>query len=198
MINYLALGDSYTIGEKVLLAESFPYQLVQILRKENLSINAPEIIAKTGWTSADLLNGINETALLKYYDFVTLLIGVNNQYDGKNIEDFKIEFEQLLKLSVNFTGYNSNHVLVLSVPDWGITPFAESRDKEKISQEINAYNNICRNITEYYNCTFLEITQAYKQDAGDRDFVAADGLHPSPKEYAKWAKKTAEKILEML
>ncbi len=194
MINYLALGDSYTIGEKILLNESFPYQTVQILRKKNVAINAPELIAKTGWTTADLLDRIDTTILLKKYDVVSLLIGVNNQYDGKDIDDYAVEFEKLLKLAITFTGYKNENVFVFSIPDWGATPFAANRKTEKITCEINAYNIICKNITEKYNCTHLEISQAYKIDAADREFLAIDGLHPSAKEYAKWASLLASAI----
>ena len=136
MINYLALGDSYTIGEKVLLSESFPYQTVQALRKKNIAINAPEIIAKNGWTTADLSDAIDTTILLKKYDIVSLLIGVNNQYDGKNMDDYTIEFEKLLYQAIIFAGHKNKNVFVLSIPDWGATPFAENKDRQKITKEI--------------------------------------------------------------
>ena len=191
---FLTLGDSYTIGEGVLLKDSFPYQTVQFLRQQNIEVAAPEIIAKTGWTTKDLLEGIFCTKLLPNYDFVSLLIGVNNQYDGVAFEEFEKEFEALIQKSIQFTNNKSKHVFVLSIPDWGATPFAADRDRESINSEINKYNKYCRLITEKYNCTFLEITEAYILDAANEEFLAADKLHPSVNEYGKWAEILLENI----
>ncbi len=198
MKNYLALGDSYSIGERVLLSLSFPYQAVQLLRKQHIDISAAEIIAKTGWTTTDLIQAIDETLLQKKYDFVSLLIGVNNQYDGKNMEDYKTEFADLLQRSIALAGQHSSHVFVLSIPDWALTPFAEGRNKGKISGEINNYNFICKDLTEKYGCTFLDISPGYTSDAADSDFIAADGLHPSGKEYEKWAGMLAAAMFKCL
>lgn len=131
---YLALGDSYTIGEQVLLSQSFPYQTIQMLRlkaPENKFFTAPEIIAKTGWTTDELLTAIEQTLFLKKYDKVSLLIGVNNQYRGRTIEEFKLEFTKLLQKAIVFAGNISKNVFVLSIPDWGATVFAEGRDRKK-------------------------------------------------------------------
>jgi lysophospholipase L1-like esterase len=193
MKTFLALGDSYTIGEQVLLKDSFPYQVVQMLRKNNFEINAPEIIAKTGWTTANLLKGISITKLLLKYDFVSLLIGVNNQYDAVAFSIFEKEFEELILKSISLTNKSEN-VFVFSIPDWGASPFATERNKEEITKEINEYNFVCKSIAEKHNCVFIEITEEYKFDADNDNFLAADRLHPSAFEYEKWAKKLTEKI----
>jgi lysophospholipase L1-like esterase len=187
MKTYLALGDSYTIGEQVLLTESFPYKVVQLLRNKNIEISAPEIIAKTGWTIDELLNAISAYSFLPKYDFVSLLIGVNNQYRGKVVEEYEIEFEILLKQAITFAGNITKNVFVLSIPDWGVTPFAAERDVAKIALEIDGYNAACEKITLKYNCNFIDITTSQRADAHDAEMLASDGLHPSGKEYAKWA-----------
>lgn len=196
-MNYLALGDSYTIGEKVLLKDSFPYQTVQLLRKNSMEIAAPEIIAITGWTTKDLLRGIDKTLLLNKYDFVSLLIGVNNQYDGVNFADYEIEFEKIIKQAIALTSKKADRVFVLSIPDWGATLFATDRDKNAITKEINEYNSVCKAITAKYGCVFIEITEAYKLDAAKEDFLAADLLHPSAMEYKKWAEKLSSEIISL-
>ncbi|MDB5202462.1 MAG: hydrolase family protein [Ferruginibacter sp.] len=195
--SYLALGDSYTIGESVLLSESFPYQTVQLLRSENaLAILSPEIIAKTGWTTDELSAQIDQTVFLKRYDIVSLLIGVNNQYRERTAENFLPEFESLLQRAIAFSGNQPSRVFVLSIPDWGRTPFAEGRDREKISAEIDAYNKICTVTASRYGCHFIDITTAQRKDNDDPDFVAADKLHPSKMEYEKWARELQKFIFE--
>jgi lysophospholipase L1-like esterase len=194
MKTYLALGDSYTIGEQVLLSKSFPYQVVQLLRNKNIATAAPEIIAKTGWTTDELLDAISTYSFLPAYDFVSLLIGVNNQYRGKAVEEYEIEFEELLKQAIEFAGNKSTNVFVLSIPDWGVTPFAKERDTEKIALEINSYNAACKKITLKYNCSFIDITTSQRADADNAEMLAGDGLHPSGKEYTKWAEELTNAI----
>lgn len=193
--SYLALGDSYTIGEQVLLSESFPYQTVQLLRKKNLSFFAPEIIAKTGWTTDELQSEIDSKSFLDKYDFVSLLIGVNNQYRGRNLEEYKLQFAQLLQKAIGFTSNNVKHVFVLSIPDWSITPFAKDKEIEKIATEIDLYNNACKEISEAKGCQFIEITAQQKIESNDPKMIAEDNLHPSALEYAKWAKKLSDAII---
>lgn len=195
--SYLALGDSYTIGEQVLLADSFPYQSVQVLRRKNrkFDFNAPEIIAKTGWTTDELAVAIGQSTLLSKYDFVSLLIGVNNQYRGRTVENYKEEYESLLQKAIQLTGNEPRHVFVLSIPDWGITPFAAERDSSTIAKEIDSYNSACKIITEGLHCHFIDITTSLRIDGRQTDFLAADGLHPSGKEYAKWALQLSEAVL---
>ena len=193
----LCLGDSYTIGEQVMLTDSFPYQTLQLLRKSGMNITAPEIIAKTGWTTDELNACIESKIFSEQYDFVTLLIGVNNQYRGREVENYKIEFEMLLKKAISFAGNHSQHVFVISIPDWGVTPFAEGRDRAVIAKEIDAYNEACEKITKENQCYFIDITAAQRKDAGDPAMIAEDGLHPSGKEYSKWAKLLSEKIISL-
>src|SRR5690349_12637420 len=134
---YLALGDSYTIGESVPIYESFPYQTVQLLRRAGHNFHAAEIVAKTGWTTDELFNNITHTKLQSPYDFVSLLIGVNNQYRGRPVDEYKTQFNELLQQAISFAGNKPSHVIVLSIPDWGATPFAAGRDTKKIADEID-------------------------------------------------------------
>ena len=186
-ISYLALGDSYTVGESVPLYENFPYQLVQGLRKKGLQVAAPEIIAKTGWTTDELLVGISQTQFLPSYDFVTLLIGVNNQYRGRSIEEYASQFEILLQKAIKFAKDKPSKVVVVSIPDWGATPFAKDRDTKKIATEIDAFNAVNKRIALQYKVHYADITPGSRDALTDKDLVAKDGLHPSGKEYAKWA-----------
>ena len=191
-ISYLALGDSYTVGEGVPLYESYPYQAVQILRKKGFNLLAPEIVAKTGWTTDELQASINGTKFLPIYDVVTLLIGVNNQYRGKSPEEYADEFESLLKQAIAFAGNDNKRVAVLSIPDWGATPFAEGRDRAKITAEIDAFNAVNRKITSKYKVQYIDITPGTRMAATDTTLVTKDKLHPSGKEYTKWAEKVSK------
>jgi GDSL-like Lipase/Acylhydrolase family len=191
---YLALGDSYTIGEGMVLAESFPYQAVQLLRSMGFVFCAPEIIAATGWTTGELNAAIDNTQTLKNYSVVSLLIGVNNQYRGHKVHEYAAEFELLLKRGIDFAAGNSACVFVLSIPDWGITPFAADRDTVKISQEIDAYNAANEHICSLYNVWYINITQEQRLNGAKEEFLATDKLHPSGKEYAKWAGKLSESV----
>lgn len=198
MINYsyLALGDSYTIGEQVLFAENFPNQTVQQLRKAGFAFCAAEIIAKTGWSTDELSNVIDDTVFLKKYDIVSLLIGVNNQYRGRSVSQFKIEFEQLLQKAIHFADDNPSHVFVLSIPDWGTTHFAEGRDRKQIAREIDAYNVVCETLAKQFQTHFINITVSQRVDGNNTDFLAADSLHPSGREYKKWADKLTDAVLK--
>lgn len=190
----LCLGDSYTIGEGVPLHESFPYQLVQILRKNHLHFHAPEIVAKTGWTTFELANHLLHTQLNPYYDFVTLLIGVNNQYRGLSIDDYKAEFEFLLKKAIFFAHHENKRVMVLSIPDWGVTPFAAEKDTHKIEKEIDAFNAVAKQVSELHQTHFIDITQHSRLAKNNKEFLAADGLHYSAFTHNHWAQKVYECI----
>ena len=199
--SYLALGDSYTIGEQVPLAESFPYQTLQLLRKKDISLDnhqhvfaAPEIIAKTGWTTDELTAAIGQTIFLPKYDMVSLLIGVNNQYRGRAVDEFKKEFEVLLQMAIQFAGAVAKNVYVLSIPDWGVTPFAKDRGTKKIATEIDLYNNVCEKVSADFRTHYINITSDQRTDADDVECLAPDGLHPSGKEYKKWAIKLSQLI----
>ena len=194
MKTYLALGDSYIIGEQVLAEENFPNQTVALL---NGKLSIPQIIATTGWTTDELDAAITAANITTTFDIVSLLIGVNNQYRERTVNNFEIEFEHLLQRAIAFANNNSTHVVVLSIPDWGVTPFAEGRDREKIAREIDAYNLVCKIAAQKFNTHFIDITTAQRLDGNKEEFLAADKLHPSGKEYAKWAKRLAEKINEI-
>lgn len=192
---YLALGDSYTIGEAVPLVKSFPYQFVDLLRKEKPLFAAPEIIAKTGWTTDELLAAMATYTFLDSYDLVSLLIGVNNQYRGRTAEEYKLEFEQLLTKAISLADNKKEHVIVLSIPDYSVTPFSNNLDREKIARDIELFNSINKAVSIQYNVTYIAITESTKQAQNDPSLVAEDGLHPSEKEYAKWAEKMAAVVL---
>jgi lysophospholipase L1-like esterase len=187
MISYLALGDSYTVGEQVALFESFPYQLVHGLRRRGQALAAPEIVAKTGWTTDELMAGIAAIPLIGPYDLVTLLIGVNNQYRERPVESYTPEFSQLLEQAIGLAGGQKARVAVLSIPDWGVTPFAHDRDQNAIATAIDAYNSANRSITEAQGVAYFDITPFTREARTDRSLLAADGLHPSGKDYARWA-----------
>ena len=192
--SYLALGDSYTIGESVPAPDNFPNKAVQLLRTADHNFKAAEIVAKTGWTTDELQNNINNHLFTPPYDIVTLLIGVNNQYRGRPVDEYKPQFENLLKQAIQFAGAKANHVIVLSIPDWGVTPFAAGRDRDQIAREIDAYNAANKSISETYNAHYIDITQWTREAANDPTLVASDGLHPSGKEYNRWSEKLADKI----
>ncbi len=179
----------------MLLAESFPYQTVQSLRNgASAEFTAPEIIAKTGWTTDELLASIDETNLLNQYDIVSLLIGVNNQYRQRDVTNFKKEFAELLHRAIAFAGNEPEKVFVLSIPDWGVTPFAESRNRLQIASEIDAYNEVCKTETQALGCNYIDITTTQRLNGSNPTYLATDGLHPSGKEYATWANQLSTTI----
>ena len=194
----LCLGDSYTIGEGVPLHESFPYQLVQMLRKKKYHFHAPEIIAKTGWTAYELAEHIIETTFNEPYYFATLLIGVNNQYRGLQPNDYKKDFEFILKKLIDFVGGNARHVIVLSIPDWGATPFAKERNILQIEKEINVFNEINKSIANLYNCKYIDITGESTKAKDDISLLTNDMLHYAAKEHAVWAKEVLEIIVKLI
>jgi lysophospholipase L1-like esterase len=194
----LCLGDSYTIGEKVPPNENFPEQTIQLLKKDGVDFENPEVIAKTGWTTDELQDAIHAHTFKPAYDFVTLLVGVNNQYRGRSVGNYKPEFESLLKQAIRFAGGKADHVFVLSIPDWGVTPFAKGRDTKKITAEIDDYNAANKEIASNYKVHYIDITPGTREAIHDLSLLAEDGLHPSGKEYAKWAVKLADKIRPVL
>lgn len=188
---FLALGDSYTIGESVPLHESFPYQTVQLLRQTGLHVHAPEIVAETGWTSFELAEHILHTKLNEQYDFVTLLIGVNNQYRNLSIDEFATDFAFLLRKAIHLSGEQPNRVFVVSIPDWGVTPFAVKKSDKKISEAIDAFNTICESAAKKSKTHFINITEETRKVQKDSSLLASDQLHYSGKAYAVWAGKLA-------
>ncbi len=188
---YLALGDSYTIGEQVPFADNYPNQAVQLLRKKGVDFHAPEIVARTGWTTDELQFGINNRLFRSSYDFVTLLIGVNNQYRGRTVEEYEEQFTVLLEQALAFAGNRKERVAVLSIPDWGITPFAATREGGKIAEEIDRFNEVNQRVSTAAGIHYIYITGLTREAAQDASLLAPDGLHPSGKEYQRWAEKVA-------
>ena len=203
--NYLALGDSYTIGEQVLLNQNFPYQFIRKMRKytyhagKQFSFAAPEIVAKTAWTTDELAAGIDAWVFDPAgYDMVSLLIGVNDQYRGRSVTGFEEQFSELLQKAIDFARGNSDNVYVLSIPDWGITPFAAGRDVEVIAREIDTFNSAAEYISKERRCNFLDITTGQREFGNLKDYLAPDGLHPSEKEYNRWADSLVGRVLSIL
>jgi lysophospholipase L1-like esterase len=183
---FLALGDSYTIGESVAVADRWPNQLALRLRKNGIDIADPEIIAKTGWTTDELSSAIDAAKPRRPYALVTLLIGVNNQYRGRAAEEYRNEFTALLRRAVDFAGGNPRRVVVVSIPDWGVTPFAANRDRAKIAAEIDRFNAVNAEETKKAGARYADITPVSRHAATDSSLVAPDGLHPSAAMYAQW------------
>lgn len=198
--NYLALGDSYTIGQSVQTKDRFPIQLADSLKQNNINISDPQIIAKTGWTTDELSEAIDTAKLLDHYDLVTLLIGVNNQYRGRDITNYRKEFIQLLNKSVKFAGNNKNRVIVISIPDWSVTPFAieKQRDTAIISKEIDAFNTVNLEESKKAGVHYVNVTDISRRAKTDSTLLAEDGLHPSAKMYALWAQEIVPKALLIL
>ncbi len=186
-LTYLALGDSYTIGEKLELKENFPWQVVSIMREHGINIDAPDIVAKTGWTTDELADGIRKTKLAASYSFVSLLIGVNDQYRGRSVNEYRPAFESLLERAIEFSGNISSHVVVLSIPDWGATPFAINRDRAAIARDIDTFNSVNKEISMSKKVNYLPVTAGTRESANDPSMLAEDGLHPSGILYRSWA-----------
>ncbi len=193
---YLALGDSYTIGESVADDERFPAQLVKRLSAEGFDMGDPLIIAKTGWTTDELSAAIKEKNVKDTFNIVTLLIGVNNQYRGRSAEEYRGELKQLIETALRYAGGRKENVIIISIPDWGVTPFAEGRDRKKIAEEVDLFNKVKKEESDNYGIRFYDITEISRDP--DPALVAADGLHPSAKMYKKWVDKIYNDIKESL
>lgn len=195
---YLALGDSYTIGQSVAANLNFPHQVISLLKKQGLKVYEPDIIAVTGWTTDDLKAAILNRSPSADYDVVSLLIGVNDQYVGYSLDHYRAGFEQLLKQAVGYAKGKADHVVVLSIPDWGVTPFATGRDRNAIASEIDAFNKANYELSKRYNVHYINITLDTRQMANNSALVAPDGLHPSGEEYLVWAKKLSPVLVGIL
>ena len=183
----LCLGDSYTIGEGVLAAERWPQQLVRALNEQHLGFSEPDYVAKTGWTSDELMRGIQaERDLLSHYDLVTLQVGVNNQYRSRLTSGYERELTQLVRTAVRFAGMRPRRVIIVSIPDWSCTAFGrgDSRSCQRISDEIDEFNAIGRTVAEGFGVHFIDVTEC-SRNLGDE--VVADLLHPSAQAYEHWA-----------
>lgn len=192
-LRYLALGDSYTIGESVLESERWPVQLAATLSQQGILVGQPKIIAVTGWRTDNLRNGINIAQLKEQYDLVSLLIGVNNQYQGKSVEEYKPEFEELLQTAIRLAGGKKENVFVVSIPDYGFTPFGKPK-KEQITTALDQFNAANKKITEQVGVTYINITDISRQGLEDPELVANDGLHPSGKQYTLWVDRILKNL----
>ena len=186
-LRYLALGDSYTIGEGVAPEGRWPRVVAASLRERGLDAADPEIVAVTGWTTDELDAGIDAAARLGPYALVSLLIGVNNQYRGRPLGEYRAQFRALLRRAIGFAGGDAGRVVVVSIPDWGVTPFAEGRDRGAIAREIDAFNAAARDAARELGARWVDVTPASRAAAGDASMFADDGLHPSARQYRAWA-----------
>jgi lysophospholipase L1-like esterase len=183
---FLALGDSYTIGEGVAEDARWPMQLAARLRQHGAAIDTPEIIARTGWTTDDLARALDQRRPRGPYDLVTLLIGVNDQYGGRAVEEYRPKFRALLGRAIELAGGRVAHVIVVSIPDWSVTPFATRFDAAEIAQEIARYNALNREEAQRAGAPYVDITPSTRTAGADRTLLAQDGLHPSARMYAAW------------
>ena len=181
---FLALGDSYTIGEGVDAAQAWPAQLASAMRAAKINLGDPCIVARTGWTTDELASGISIAPIEPPYELVTLLIGVNTQYRGRSTEKYRAEVVSLLAQAVEFAGGVATRVVVVSIPDWGVTPFAEGKDRAKIGAEIDAFNAINREAAKKAGARYADITAISRENHDG--WTVADGLHPSAAQYARW------------
>ncbi len=196
MMNYLALGDSYTIGEGVIASHAFPYLLAEALGQQGVVTKEAQIIAKTGWTTDELIQAIAEVKPAANFDLVTLLIGVNNQYRGYPKEQYAKEFQNLLEQSLGFAQGNQQAVYVLSIPDWGKTPFGaqSNRDRTLIAQEIDAYNLLAQHICNQFGVSFTDITSLTRDLDKFEQPLAADNLHYALAMHRAWVNQLLPKL----
>lgn len=195
-LRLLALGDSYTIGEGLPEAERWPEQFCAALRELDVEIAGPRVIARTGWTTDELSAAINDAEPLGEWDMVSLLVGVNNQYRGRDLENYRDEFSALLHRAIGFAGGRKDRVMVLSIPDWGVTPFGQGcgRDTLRISAEIDAFNAVNREIADANGVFWLDITDLTREFGALPDMLAGDGLHPSGAMYALWVERLMDSL----
>ena len=188
-LRYLALGDSYTIGEGVAADARWPHQLARALREAGIPLRDPVTIATTGWTTDELSSAIDAASPANDYDLVSLAIGVNNQYRGRDVDNYRVEFEALLVRAIGFAAGRNDRVLVLSIPDWGVTRYGRDsgRDLARVARELDAYNTVARDICAQHRVAFIDITPVSREAGDDADMLADDGLHPSAAMYARWS-----------
>ncbi|MFM7672729.1 MAG: SGNH/GDSL hydrolase family protein [Bacteroidota bacterium] len=195
---YLALGDSYTIGEAVNESESFPYQLAGMLRLDGHLMEEVRVIAKTGWTTDELDAAIDEEnqqrPIACDQDLVSLLIGVNNQFRGRSVSEFEEEFIALLQRTVRFAADRPERVRVLSIPDWGVTPYAEGRDRSQISEQIDGFNQKLESNCSHAGMRYIYITDLTREAVLHPELLTSDGLHPSGIDYKRWAERVRSSL----
>jgi lysophospholipase L1-like esterase len=194
---YLALGDSYTIGQSVAEPDRFPNQTTAWLKQNNINISVTDIIATTGWTTSDLQTAINTQNPVNH-DVVSLLIGVNDQYQTHDTTGYRQRFVVLLEKAIQLANGKKENVFVLSIPDYSVTPFAAGLDTARIRREIDRFNAINKDVTAFYNCAYLDITASTREGRNNGLLIATDGLHPSGLEYKKWADRLGPLMLPVL
>ena len=194
---YIALGDSYTIGESLPPESRWPVQLAAALREAGIQVAEPEIIARTGWITSELLAAMDKEKPLGPYELVTLLIGVNNQYRGLPVEDYRQDLKILLNRAVELAGGNPRQVLVVTIPDWGIMPYAQGRDCQKIGREIDWFNAVLKEQAQLAEVTVVDVTPISRLADVRPEFIAMDGLHPSAVQYGEWVKIIFPEVLKV-
>jgi acyl-CoA thioesterase-1 len=192
-MSYLALGDSYTIGESVPTTANFPYQLADSISKSGKAYASPVIIARTGWRTDQLIDAIESAHLENKYDLVTLLIGVNNEFQGRSIGEYENDFKLLCKKSIELAGNKKKRVIVLSIPDYGFTPYGKA-NQPGISERIDLFNASNKRIADSLGLKYVNVTEISRRGLKEPDLVAEDGLHPSMKMYALWVKEILKKL----
>ena len=197
-LSFLALGDSYTIGESVSENERWPVQLAVTLRNNGVPLSDPVIIARTGWTTDELDNAIDERKPSGLFDLVSLLIGVNNQYRGRSNEEYRKEFTALLQRAIGFAGGRPSRVLVISIPDWGVMPFAEGCDRNRIAKEIDAFNGVNWEESVRAGVQYVDITPISREVGRYPELMGDDGLHPSGVQYKYWVELIEPKARKAL
>ena len=186
--SFIALGDSYTIGEGVNEDERWPNQFVDVAYENGVDFDQPMIIAETGWKTYDLLNAINQTNFSKKYDYISLLIGVNNQFNSRPIDEFEEDLNKLMD-EMKRIKKNDGSIIIISIPDWGYTPFGESSDMSDISEQINLFNSSLRKFASTNGLKYVDVTEISRRGINEPDLITNDNLHPSGTMYLEWAKK---------
>lgn len=192
-VSYLALGDSYTIGESVPMTANFPYQLADSISKSGKMYESPVIIARTGWRTDQLIDAVESAHLKKEYDLVTLLIGVNNEFQGRTLTEYERDFKLLCQKSIELAGNKKKRVIVLSIPDYGYTPYGKAK-QERISERIDLFNASNKRISDSLGLKYVDITEISRRGLSEPDLVADDGLHPGTKMYALWVEEILRKM----
>ena len=186
--SFIALGDSYTVGEGVNEDERWPNQFVDVAYESGGDFDQPMIIAETGWKTYDLLNAINQTNFTKKYDYISLLIGVNNQFNSRPIDEFEEDLNKLMD-EMKRIKKNDGSIIIISIPDWGYTPFGESSDMSDISEQINLFNSSLRKFATTNGLKYVDVTEISRRGINEPDLITNDNLHPSGIMYLEWAKK---------
>ena len=191
-LKLLALGDSYTVATSESFNNGWPFQLIAYLEKKDLEFEAPKVIAGAGWTTSKLLEEIEKEKTDNYHDLVFLMIGVNNQYRGLPKEEFQKDFSELLEKSIVYANGKASRTYVVSIPDWGVTPFAKFKNSKKIAREIDEFNTLMQKSSTKMGVHYIDVTKSSKNMAVQPSLIASDSLHPSKRMYKIWAKKMAK------